>query len=38
MMIIEGSLSVKAAIKGNNRIVEEVIVDKTKKDKDRKGH
>ncbi len=34
MMIIEGSLSVKAAIKGNNRIVEEVIVDKTKKDKD----
>ncbi|NLC96241.1 MAG: RNA methyltransferase [Erysipelotrichaceae bacterium] len=33
-MIIEGSLSVKAAIKGNKRIIEEIIIDKSKKDKD----
>lgn len=33
-MIIEGSLSVKAALKGNKRTVETVIIDKTKKCKD----
>lgn len=33
-MIIEGSLSVKAALKGNNREVLEVIIDSKKKDKD----
>ncbi len=33
-MIIEGSLSVKAAIKGNKRVVEEVMIDKHKNGKD----